>query len=74
MLNRSLLTALIGIGSAQFLKVPLKYFEEGTWDWRRLFGTGDMPSSHSSAVTALTTYVALKKRYPFNRFWRQQYF
>ncbi|MFD1039812.1 divergent PAP2 family protein [Virgibacillus byunsanensis] len=64
MLNRSLLTALVGIGTAQFLKVPVKYMEHGTWDWKRLFGTGDMPSSHSSAVAALTTYVALKKGIP----------
>lgn len=64
MLNRSMITALIGIGTAQFLKVPLKYLEHGTWDWKRLFGTGDMPSSHTSSVTALTTYVALKKGVP----------
>jgi acid phosphatase family membrane protein YuiD len=64
MLNRSIITSLMGIGAAQFLKVPLNYFENGTWDWKKLLGTGDMPSSHSSAVTALTTYVALKKGVP----------
>ncbi len=64
MLNRSIITALVGIGAAQFLKVPLKYLEEGTWDWTRLIGSGDMPSSHSSAVTALTTYVGLEKGVP----------
>lgn len=61
MLNRSITTALIGIGAAQFLKIPLEYIENGTWDWNKLFETGDMPSSHSSSVTALTTYVAFKK-------------
>lgn len=60
-MNRAIITGLTGIGTAQFLKVPLNYLENGTWDWTKLFGTGDMPSSHSSAVTSLTTYVALKK-------------
>ncbi|SHG90790.1 divergent PAP2 family protein [Ornithinibacillus halophilus] len=60
MLNRAFSTALIGIGAAQFLKVPLHYLETGQWDWRKMFGSGDMPSSHSSAVTSLTTYVAMK--------------
>ncbi|QDP39832.1 divergent PAP2 family protein [Radiobacillus deserti] len=60
-MNRAIATALIGIGTAQFLKVPLHYMETGKWDWKKLYGSGDMPSSHSSAVTSLTTYVALKK-------------
>ncbi|MEC5424832.1 divergent PAP2 family protein [Virgibacillus sp. C22-A2] len=64
MLNRSILTALIGIGAAQFLKIPLNYLDKGKWDLSRIVGTGGMPSSHSSAVAALTTYVALKKGVP----------
>ncbi|MDC3418621.1 divergent PAP2 family protein [Aquibacillus salsiterrae] len=64
MLNRGLTTALIGIGTAQLLKIPLHYAETGTWDWKKIVGTGDMPSSHSSGVTSLTTYVALKKGVP----------
>ncbi|MRH44490.1 divergent PAP2 family protein [Aquibacillus halophilus] len=63
-MNRAITTALFGIGTAQFLKVPLNYIETGTWDWKKLFGSGDMPSSHSSAVTSLTTYVALRKGVP----------
>ncbi|WP_117153762.1 divergent PAP2 family protein [Paraliobacillus quinghaiensis] len=63
-MNRAITTALMGIGTAQFLKVPLNYVDTGTWDWEKLFGTGGMPSSHSSAVTSLTTYVALKKGVP----------
>lgn len=61
MLNRAITTALVGIGTAQFLKVPLHFIETGTWDWKKLVGTGDMPSSHSSGVTSLTTYVAMKE-------------
>ncbi len=53
-------TALIGIGAAQFLKVPLHYKETGIWDWKKMFGSGDMPSSHSAAVTSLSSYVGFK--------------
>ncbi|TMN23313.1 divergent PAP2 family protein [Lentibacillus cibarius] len=60
MVNRALTTALVGIGAAQLLKIPLHYKQTGSWDWKKLFGSGDMPSSHSSAVTSITTYVALK--------------
>lgn len=61
MLNRSVITALLGIGTAQFLKIPLDFFQSGRWEWQKLLETGDMPSSHSSSVTALTTYIAFKK-------------
>lgn len=64
MLNRAISTALVGIGTAQFLKVPLNYLRNDIWDWKKLFGSGEMPSSHSSAVTSLTTYIALKKGVP----------
>ncbi|RYG73519.1 divergent PAP2 family protein [Lentibacillus lipolyticus] len=60
-MNRAMKTALIGIGAAQFLKIPLHYRQTGSWEWKKLFGSGDMPSSHSSAVTSLTTYIALRK-------------
>jgi uncharacterized protein len=61
MLNRAMTTALIGIGAAQFLKVPLHYKETGVWDWKKMFGSGDMPSSHSAAVTSLSSYVGFKR-------------
>ncbi|WP_226035286.1 divergent PAP2 family protein [Aquibacillus saliphilus] len=61
MLNRAITTALVGIGAAQLLKVPVNYAKTGNWDWNKLFASGEMPSSHSSAVISLTTYVALKE-------------
>lgn len=60
MLNRAMTTALIGIGAAQFLKVPLHYKETGIWDWKKMLGSGDMPSSHSAAVTSLSSYIGFK--------------
>lgn len=57
--NFPLVTALFAIGFAQFIKVPLAYILTRKIDWRLLTSTGGMPSSHSAAVTALSTSVAL---------------
>jgi uncharacterized protein len=42
---------------AQLLKVPLYYRVEHRLDWRRLVGSGGMPSAHSSMVIALMLSV-----------------
>jgi acid phosphatase family membrane protein YuiD len=55
--NFPLWSALLAIGIAQGVKVPLAYFAFRKWDWKLMFSTGGMPSSHSAAVTALTTAV-----------------
>ncbi|MFC5453197.1 divergent PAP2 family protein [Paenibacillus aestuarii] len=60
-MNRALSTALIGIGAAQALKIPLFYAKTREWDWTQAIQSGGMPSSHSAGVTALTTYIALKR-------------
>ncbi|KAK9280402.1 hypothetical protein L1049_014091 [Liquidambar formosana] len=44
---------------AQSIKVFLNFFVERKWDFRILFASGGMPSSHSALCTALTTSVAL---------------
>lgn len=58
--NRGLTTALVAVAAAQLLKVPWHYRKTGKWDYRKLVGSGGMPSSHSSGVTALATYTASK--------------
>ncbi|WP_368504257.1 divergent PAP2 family protein [Alkalihalophilus sp. As8PL] len=60
-MNRPMLTALLTIGLAQSLKVPIKKAQTGLWEWDTLIETGGMPSSHSAGVTALATYVALER-------------
>ncbi|CAG7604802.1 hypothetical protein PAESOLCIP111_00738 [Paenibacillus solanacearum] len=61
-MNRALWTSIIGIAAAQALKVTVSPREHGGgWDWRRLAGTGGMPSSHSAGVASLATYLALRK-------------
>ncbi|MFS0822234.1 divergent PAP2 family protein [Bacillus sp. 1P02SD] len=59
--NFPLWAALAAIGFAQFVKVPLHFFVTRNVDWSLITSTGGMPSSHSAAVTALTTGIALEQ-------------
>ena len=52
--------SLTAIFFAQFVKVPIHFIATKKLDWSLLTSTGGMPSSHSAAVTALTTGVALE--------------
>ena len=52
--------SLTAIFFAQFVKVPIHFIATKKLDWSLLTSTGGMPSSHSAAVTALTTGVALR--------------
>ena len=52
--NEVLICALTGWFIAQALKIPTYRIVEKKWDWRRIFGSGGMPSSHTSFVVALT--------------------
>jgi hypothetical protein len=58
-LNFPLLASLAAIFFAQFVKVPITYVITRKLDWTLITSTGGMPSSHSAAVTALATGVAL---------------
>lgn len=59
--NYPLWASLAGIGLAQFIKIPLHYITNRTWNWGLLFSTGGMPSSHSAAVTGLATAVGISE-------------
>lgn len=61
MTNFPLWAALIAISFAQFIKVPLQYIATKKFDWSLIVSTGGMPSSHSGAVTALATAIALEE-------------
>ncbi|MFT8322933.1 MAG: divergent PAP2 family protein [Bacillus sp. (in: firmicutes)] len=58
--NFPLFASLAAIFFAQFVKVPITFFITKKIDWSLLTSTGGMPSSHSAAVTALSTGVALE--------------
>lgn len=59
-INFSLFAAIAAILFAQFVKVPIHYAITKKLDWSLLTSTGGMPSSHSAAVTAVSTGVALE--------------
>lgn len=56
--NTPLLAALFAIFFAQFVKIPIHYLFSKKLDWKLMTSSGGMPSSHSAAVSALTTAVA----------------
>ncbi|MFS0576542.1 divergent PAP2 family protein [Sporosarcina sp. 179-K 3D1 HS] len=66
--NIPLLAALFGILFAQVVKIPIHYFLTGKLDWKLSTSTGGMPSSHSAAVTALTTAIAYENGLDSNLF------
>jgi acid phosphatase family membrane protein YuiD len=66
--NFPLWAALVAIAVAQFIKIPLHYIATRTWQWSLLFSTGGMPSSHSSAVSALSTAVGIREGFGTSAF------
>lgn len=59
-MNFPLWSAIAAIFFAQFVKVPIHFIATKKLNWALLTSTGGMPSSHSAAVTALSTGVALE--------------
>jgi hypothetical protein len=57
--NYPIVAAFTAILLAQFIKVPLNYTTNQTWDWGLVFSAGGMPSSHTAAVIALTTAIGI---------------
>ena len=55
--NQIMLCALLSWFIAQVLKIPTNLITEKRLDWKRLLGSGGMPSSHTSFVVALTIMV-----------------
>lgn len=58
--NTPLLAALFGILIAQFVKIPIHFIATKEMDWGLFTSTGGMPSSHSAAVSALTTSIGFE--------------
>jgi len=58
--NFPLWASLISILFAQFVKVPIQFIATRELNWSLITSTGGMPSSHSAAVTALSTGVAIE--------------
>lgn len=58
--NFPLWASLFAIVFAQVVKVPIQFIFLRRIDWSLVTSTGGMPSSHSAAVTALATAIALE--------------
>lgn len=59
-MNFSLWAAISAIFFAQFVKVPIHFAVTKKINWSLLTSTGGMPSSHSAAVTALSTGIGME--------------
>jgi uncharacterized protein len=57
--NSVLWTALLATLVAQIFKVLLVVITERRWAFERMLETGGMPSSHSAAVSALSTSLGI---------------
>ncbi|MFB4163130.1 divergent PAP2 family protein [Alteribacillus sp. JSM 102045] len=58
--NFPLWIALISILFAQGIKIPLAYIASKKWDLTLVTSTGGMPSSHSAAVTSVSTAIGIE--------------
>jgi acid phosphatase family membrane protein YuiD len=58
-LNFPLVASLLAVGLAQAIKVPIYFYARQKWDWKQMFTTGGMPSSHSAAVSCLAVSIGL---------------
>lgn len=59
--NFPLISALAAILFAQVIKVPIRLVVTREFEPGLVFGTGSMPSSHSAAVSALTTAIGISE-------------
>ncbi|XP_009778706.1 uncharacterized protein LOC107825678 [Nicotiana tabacum] len=59
--NYPLVSALLAFALAQSAKLFTSWYKERHWDLKQLVGSGGMPSSHTSTVTALATAVGLQE-------------
>ncbi|MFA6392162.1 MAG: divergent PAP2 family protein [Patescibacteria group bacterium] len=57
--NQVLLTAIAANFTAQLLKVIITFYPEGSFQPRRLFETGGMPSSHTAGIIALAAGLGI---------------
>ena len=61
--NRALLCAVTAWFVAQALKIPTYWLVEKKVDWKRFFGSGGMPSSHTAFVVSLTIMIGALEGY-----------
>ncbi|KAL6775828.1 CGL68 [Auxenochlorella protothecoides x Auxenochlorella symbiontica] len=57
--NGAFVAAFLGFFFAQAAKMFTHYYSERKWELERLWGSGGMPSSHTSCVMGLTSAVGV---------------
>lgn len=67
-LSYPIFSALLGMLIAQIVKIPIHYISKRELDWKLMFSTGGMPSSHTSTIIALTTAIGLMSGFHSNEF------
>ena len=55
--NEILICSVISWAVAQVLKILVYWLVEHRWSWQRVFGSGGMPSSHTSFVVSLAVMI-----------------
>lgn len=66
--NPVILCALAGWFTAQALKIPIHFLLERKWDFKRFFGSGGMPSSHTAMVVSLAILVGAREGFGSTQF------
>ncbi len=59
--NRIVIVCIISWAAAQIIKIILDIVLNGNADWKLLFSSGGMPSSHSSFVCALAVGTGIQE-------------
>lgn len=58
--NPALIAAFASMLIAQTVKIPIFFWTNRKWDWRKMLSTGGMPSSHSASVSSLATTIGIE--------------
>mmetsp|Transcript_2415 Transcript_2415/g.4931 ORF Transcript_2415/g.4931 Transcript_2415/m.4931 type:complete len:178 (+) Transcript_2415:186-719(+) len=66
--NQALMLSLFACALAQIAKIFTHWHAEKRWEVKRVFTSGGMPSSHSSAVTCLAVTCGLTDGFGSNSF------
>lgn len=59
--NRIVMASLLSWAVAQVIKVLITWWMDKKFDWRRCFGMGGMPSSHSAFVFSMALMCGLQE-------------
>nr|GMD18114.1 Acid phosphatase/vanadium-dependent haloperoxidase-related protein [Ipomoea batatas] len=58
--NFPLISAIAACIVGQLIKLFIFWYKESQWSFKKLYGTGGMPSSHSAIATALALAIGLQ--------------